>query len=123
MLLGIDEMQIIPTAELSVLVLALHGVAQKRLPLLLVGAGLPQLPGRLGKARSYAERLLTVEPVKALREIDAALAIEKPLRILGVGIEPAGLQEIVRLTEGYAYFLQEWENALGCRRGFRGDRV
>ena len=108
LLLGLDEMQCIPTDELGVLVLALHGVAQKRLPLLLVGAGLPQLPGRLGRARSYAERLLTVEPVDALQVMDAALAIEKPLRVLGVGIEPAGLQEIVRLTEGYAYFLQEW---------------
>ena len=108
LLLGIDEMQYIPTSELGVLVLALHSVAQKRLPLLLVGAGLPQLPGLLGKARSYAERLLTVEPVEALREIDAALAIEKPLRTLGVGIEPAGLREILRLTGGYAYFLQEW---------------
>jgi hypothetical protein len=34
----------------------MHRVEQQQLPVVLVGAGLPQLRGRMGNAKSYAER-------------------------------------------------------------------
>jgi Cdc6-like AAA superfamily ATPase len=53
----IDELQYVQEDELAALITALHRAAQRRLPVVLVGAGLPQLRGRMGKAKSYAERL------------------------------------------------------------------
>jgi len=50
-------MQYIDEAELSALITAIHKVSQKALPLVLIGAGLPQLVGLVGRARSYSERL------------------------------------------------------------------
>jgi len=54
----IDELQYISEQEMSALIMAIHRVAQKKLPLALVGAGLPQLVGLTGKSKSYSERLL-----------------------------------------------------------------
>ena len=53
----IDEMQYVKEDELAALITALHRCAQRRLPITLIGAGLPQLPGKMGSAKSYAERL------------------------------------------------------------------
>jgi len=52
----IDEIQYFNQKELGSLIVAMHKVQQKRLPLLLIGAGLPILPGLAGEAKSYAER-------------------------------------------------------------------
>ena len=35
----------------------MHRTEQRQLPVVLVGAGLPQLRGQMGNAKSYAERL------------------------------------------------------------------
>lgn len=52
-ILFVDEPQYVPEEQLA----ALHRCAQQQVPVILVGAGLPQLPGQLGQARSYAGRL------------------------------------------------------------------
>lgn len=104
----IDELQYVEEAQLAALITALHRTAQRQLPVVLVGAGLPQLRGQLGNAKSYAERLFDFPEIGALPKEAAIQAIEKPLHDEGVAITPPALQEILRLSQGYAYFLQTW---------------
>ena len=106
--LFIDELQYVKEDELAALITALHGCAQQQLPVVLMGAGLPQLRGRSGKAKSYAERLFVYPDVGPLPADAAALAIVKPANNQGVQIEPAAVSRIVQHTRGYPYFLQEW---------------
>src|SRR5262249_24731009 len=54
-LLAIDEVQYLSTDELAALITAIHRATQQDLPVVLTGAGLPQLPGLAGDAKSYAE--------------------------------------------------------------------
>ena len=104
----IDELQYVDEKELAALITALHRAAQRQLPVVLVGAGLPQLPGRMGRAKSYAERLFDFPVIGPLPSEAAIQAIRKPTEDLGVRIEDAALELILSHTRGYAYFLQEW---------------
>ena len=104
----IDELQYVTESELAALIVALHRAAQRRLPVTLVGAGLPQLRGRMGQAKSYAERLFDFPEVGPLSPAAAALAIVKPARELGVEFESEAVELILHEAEGYPYFLQEW---------------
>lgn len=108
LLLSLDELQYVREDQLAALISALHASAQRRLPLLMVGAGLPQLRGRLGRAKSYAERLFDFPEIGALSPEAARRALVIPARGAGVEFEPAALDRIVRTTEGYPYFIQEW---------------
>jgi hypothetical protein len=104
----IDEIQYFSSGELSALIMAMHKMQQRQLPFVLIGAGLPILPGLAGDSKSYAERLLSFPDVGPLPESDAARALNEPVRNAGESIEPDALHEIYRLTQGYPYFLQEW---------------
>jgi len=104
----IDEVQYLAEEELRGLIMALHRIAQKGLPLILFGAGLPQLAALAGEAKSYAELLFAFPEIGALDPASAAQAIVEPILEEGAWIDADALAEIVRLTEGYPYFLQEW---------------
>lgn len=104
----IDELQYVEEDELAALITALHRMAQRSLPVTLVGAGLPQLRGQTGRAKSYAERLFNFPEVGPLPDDAARIAITKPLAANGVAIEEAALRRILEETRGYPYFLQEW---------------
>lgn len=104
----IDEIQYLDEKEMSALIMAVHRVSQRLLPLVLVGAGLPQLVGLAGRSKSYAERLFRFTDVGPLPKVDAAEALQEPARAQGVEFTPGALDHIVRVTEGYPYFLQEW---------------
>ena len=104
----IDEIQYFNQKELSALIMAMHKVQQRQLPLVLLGAGLPILPGLAGESKSYAERLFSFPNIGALSEEDAMKALRDPAQAAGVVFEPAALREVFRLTKGYPYFLQEW---------------
>lgn len=106
--LFVDELQYVAEEELAALLMALHRTNQDGLPVVMIGAGLPQLPGRLGKAKSYAERLFDFPEVGPLRPDDARVAISKPAEDEGVTITDEALDRIVEETRGYPYFLQEW---------------
>ena len=108
LVLFIDELQYVEERELGALIAALHRAAQFQLPVTLVGAGLPQLVARTGAAKSYAERLFSFPEIGPLDPEAASLAIEAPAGRLGVSYEPDALHEIVRRTQSYPYFLQEW---------------
>jgi hypothetical protein len=104
----IDEIQYFSVEELSALVMAMHKMQQRQLPLVLVAAGLPILPALVGESKSYAERLFSFPDIGPLPEADAIKAVQDPVRQAGEEIEQAALAEIFRLTRGYPYFLQEW---------------
>jgi hypothetical protein len=104
----IDELQYVKEEELAVLITALHRAAQRRLPVVLVGAGLPQLRGRMGNAKSYAERLFDFPEIGPLPPPAAKIAIVKPAEDNGVKVNEDALARILQETHGYPYFLQEW---------------
>jgi len=103
----IDELQYVEESQLAALITALHLTAQRQLPVVLVGAGLPQLPGQMGKAKSYAERLFHFPMIGPLSDQDARAALSKPARAEGVEFQHEALDDIVQATRGYPYFLQE----------------
>ncbi len=108
LILFVDELQYVAEDELAILISALHRCSQRNLPIALVGAGLPQLRGMMGEAKSYAERLFEFPVVDALPPEAAGIAIERPAEAEDVMIAPEAVAEILRLTRGYPYFLQEW---------------
>lgn len=104
----IDELQYVQEDELSALISAMHRCAQEKLPLTLVAAGLPQLVGRAGKAKSYAERLFDYPEIGPLSNSEASIALTRPAADLDVRFQDTAVDEIFRCTFGYPYFLQEW---------------
>lgn len=104
----IDELQYVSRPELAALIRGMHAVNQEGLPLLLFGAGLPQLAGQAGDAKSYAERLFDFPRLDRLDKEDASKAIRDPVEIEGASIADGALDEIYAQTRGYPYFLQEW---------------
>ena len=104
----VDEIQYLSQKELGALIMAMHKMQQKQLPLVLLAAGLPVLPGMAGESKSYAERLFNFPDIGALSEADAAKALRDPAQAVGVEFQDDALKEVFRLTHGYPYFLQEW---------------
>lgn len=104
----IDELQYVEESQLAALITALHRAAQHTLPIALVGAGLPQLRGRMGKAKSYAERLFNFPEIGPLSLSAARQAIVKPIQGHEVTIDEDAVELILAQTHCYPYFLQEW---------------
>jgi hypothetical protein len=107
-LLSIDEVQYLSSEELAALITGIHRTAQLDLPVVLAGAGLPQLPGLAGEARSYAERLFEFPRIFELNPEEAEEALQVPARNAGAEFTEDALREIVHEAHGYPYFLQEW---------------
>lgn len=104
----IDEIQYLTEEDLRALIVAFHMISQGGLPVVLFGAGLPQVAGLAGEAKSYAERLFDYPAVGPLSDAAAKEAIEAPLKAEGASINADALERIVAVTRGYPYFLQEW---------------
>jgi hypothetical protein len=104
----LDEVQFLASNELEALIAALHQVSQRELPLTLAGAGLPQLPALSGAAKSYSERLFRFPAIDRLDSAAGRDALELPARPEGVSYQRRATEEILKLTEGYPYFLQEY---------------
>lgn len=104
----IDEVQYLRPIDLAALIVALHKISQKELPVLFFGAGLPQVAALSGDAKSYAERLFHYPAVGQLLSDDAKTAIRQPVEDEGQSISEDALDEIILKTQGYPYFLQEW---------------
>ncbi len=108
LVLFLDELQYVEEESLAALIMALHRISQEEVPVTLVGAGLPQLRARTGRAKSYAERLFDFPFLGRLGREPARRAIEKPLADESVEIEGDAFERIYQETLGYPYFLQEW---------------
>jgi hypothetical protein len=104
----IDEIQYLALNEISALIMAMHRIQQRQLPLVLVGAGLPILPALAGDSKSYAERLFQFPNIGPLSSIDTMKALQDPVKPVGVSFSEDALDEIFNLTQGYPYFVQEW---------------
>ena len=104
----IDEMQYLSQKELGALIMAMHKMQQRQLPVVLLGAGLPILPGMAGESKSYAERLFSFPNIGALSQENSIKALQDPAQAAGVAFEAPALDEVFHLTKGYPYFLQEW---------------
>lgn len=104
----IDELQYVEETQLAALITALHRCSQLQLPVVLFGAGLPQLRGQMGNAKSYAERLFEYPMIGALSPEAARDALVLPAEREGVAFDEAALALIMAKTARYAYFLQEW---------------
>ena len=117
----IDEVQYLRGQDLAALIVALHKVNQKDLPVLFFGAGLPQVAALSGNAKSYAERLFNYQAVGPLKPIDAEIAIRQPIESEGERIEVDAIEEILEQTKGYPYYLQEW--GYQCWNIAEGDEI
>ncbi|HEV7266389.1 MAG TPA: ATP-binding protein [Falsiroseomonas sp.] len=106
--LFLDELQYLTSEEFSALIMAVHRINQKQLPFILVGAGLPQILGLAGNSKSYSERLFRYPEIGALTEKDAVSALRNPAVEEGVEFTDAAIEVIIKLTERYPYFLQQW---------------
>lgn len=104
----IDEVQYVAEAEFSALIMAMHRLSQRQLPLIVIGAGLPQLVGLAGKSKSYAERLFDYPQIGPLNDRDARAALIEPAIREGAAFEDTAVETVIELTKGYPYFIQEW---------------
>lgn len=107
-LLLIDEVQYLSEKELGALVMAMHRLQQLSLPMAMIGAGLPTLPGLTGNAKSYAERLFVFSEIGALSRENSIRAIRVPLSSANVRIEDEAVDFVFERSGGYPYFIQEW---------------
>lgn len=117
----VDEVQYFSEDEFSALIMAIHRINQHRLPLILMGAGLPQVLALAGESKSYAERLFRYPRIGALAEQDARAAIITPVMQEDAHIDDAAVGEILRVTHAYPYFLQQWGH--DCWNAAQGDRI
>jgi len=104
----LDEVQFLGLAEFEALIAALHRTVQRRLPITLVAAGLPQLPHLAGEAKSYAERLFRFPTIGSLPADEARKALVEPARDVGGAYDDDAIDDILAYTEGYPYFIQEY---------------
>lgn len=102
-----DEIQFLSKPQLEAVIEALHKVVQRKLPITLVGAGLPQIAELAGDAKSYAERLFKFPRIGNLSPDDAKAALVRPAADEGVTFADDALDEAVAISGGYPYFVQE----------------
>ena len=103
----LDEVQFLSKQQLEAIIEALHKMVQRKLPVTLVGAGLPQIAELAGDAKSYAERLFKFPSIGNLGDEDAKAALTKPAAEEGVAYDDDALREALLVTGGYPYFIQE----------------
>lgn len=103
----LDEVQFLTRIQLESLIEVLHKMVQRKLPITLVGAGLPQIAEMAGDAKSYAERLFKFPSIDRLSADDSKLALSRPAADEGVSFTDDALDEAVVVTGGYPYFVQE----------------
>jgi hypothetical protein len=95
--LFLDELQYVLEYELAALIMALHSAtSQNQLPVTMVAAGLPQLLGRMGRAKSYSERLFEFVSIGRLDYGAATAALCVPAEKEGETFAPDAIEEILR---------------------------
>lgn len=104
----IDELQYLSQKEFSALIMSIHKITQANLPIILIGAGLPQILGLAGESKSYTERLFKYPRIGELTKEDATTAIVRPVQNEGAYIDTNAIEEILRISERYPYFIQQW---------------
>jgi DNA polymerase III delta prime subunit len=108
----IDEMQDLGPDDVSALCAACHEISQSRLPIIVVGAGLPHLPAVLSASKSYSERLFRYSRIDRLDRAAADVALALPAEEEGAGFTPEALEAMYAATGGYPYFIQAYGKAV-----------
>ncbi len=108
----IDEMQDLGPDDVSALCAAAHEISQSRLPVIVVGAGLPHLPSVLAASKSYSERLFRYARIDRLERGAADAALVVPAQEEGAAYEPEALDAMYAATGGYPYFVQAYGKAV-----------
>jgi hypothetical protein len=103
----LDEVQFLNKQQLEALIEALHKMVQRKLPITMVGAGLPQIANLADDAKSYAERLFKFPQLGNLSDDDARSALLRPAESEGATFTGEALDESVAITGGYPSFLQD----------------
>ncbi len=103
-----DEVQCVSASDFGSLVVGLHRINQRSLPVTCVAAGLPSLPALAGRAKSYVERMFDYPRIGQLSRANSHAALSDPARHLGVRWEPEALDLVYEQTSGYPYFIQEY---------------
>ena len=117
-----DEMQYLGKTELSALIMAMHKISQKQLPVLLMGAGLPPLLGHMGNSKSYAERLFDYPRVGPLDRKGVEQAVQTPVEKARAYIDRRAIDHIFQVSQGYPFFVQQWaHDAWNCAKGSNID--
>jgi AAA ATPase-like protein len=106
--LFIDEMQDVPSPDVSALCAATHELSQTGGPLIVVGAGLPHLPSVLSASKSYSERLFRYVSIDRLDRAAADHALLAPARREGADFTGDALEALYRAADGYPYFVQAY---------------
>ena len=112
--LAYDEAQVLKDkAEdkqypLSLLLEVISFIQRKQIPYLLVLTGLPTLVATLSETRTYSERMFQIMTLNKLSDEETKEAINVPIQEKNcpVSFTPAGIQEIIRHSAGYPYFIQ-----------------
>lgn len=103
----VDEIQFLRAPQLEALIQAIHKTVQRKLPITVVGAGLPQIAELAGDAKSYAERLFKFPKIDSLTGDDARQALSEPALVEEVLFEGTAIDLALEITQGYPYFIQE----------------
>ena len=115
-ILLIDEVQCLTKDELGALIVTMHKMSQRGLPVVLIGAGLPQVAKLAGETKTYAERLFDWRRIGPLSHDAINQTIRIPVEQRGVTIETEALDKIAEITRGYPFFIQalafySWQEA------------
>jgi hypothetical protein len=110
-----DEIQFLSPRQLEAVIAALHKCVQRKLPVTLVGAGLPQIAELTGDAKSYSERLFKFPAIGYLDAEDARRAFAEPASDEGAEFSDDALDLATEISGGYPYFIQELGSAVWLR--------
>ncbi|MGL4745080.1 MAG: ATP-binding protein, partial [Dermatophilaceae bacterium] len=108
----VDEMQDLGPDDVSALCAAAHEIGQSRLPVIVVGAGLPHLPAVLSASKSYSERLFRYARIDRLDRAAADAALARPAAEEDAEFDDDALAAMYAATGGYPYFIQAYGKAV-----------
>jgi AAA ATPase domain len=91
---------------LALLLESFQSIQRKGARCLLLLTGLPTLYPRLVESRTYAERMFSVQEIGRLSKEDSERAITVPLEGKLWQFAPQGVEMIVKVSDGYPYFIQ-----------------
>ena len=109
--LFIDELQDLEPGLLDAILAVQHRAGQRAQPFFVVGAGLQDLPTRLGDLRSYSDRLFDYRSIGQLNEADSIEALVEPASKHGAAYADDALGMLLAAADGYPYFIQTFGRA------------
>jgi hypothetical protein len=107
-LILLDEVQVIGEDDYEALIVALHRVSQKQLPVAFIGAGLPTSRALSAEVKTYAERMFVTPTIGELSPEAARAALVEPAKERGIQYDDEALEKILAYSSRYPFFLQKY---------------